>query len=190
MTSENIPKTVRKKTSVWVDAYEWDRFVRNVHDIKSSTCHFIEPYILAVSDSIEKLDSKPIIPASNINLNIDLNVQRVVRRRKKLGEAELKSVYRGDVSHCAECGSTPFYKGSHQSDPFTLVVRYLCVDCFKFSSNNGEIKFWDRLIQSKFSFEGKESRVIEKEIVKEKSRGVSLRVDVKNFKDWIGIKVL
>ena len=190
MKEENMLKVRRVKTSIYVDEQIWRDFVESVHSINSTTCHFIEPYCLSVIQGLSKLESKPILPLTNITFNMDLNVQRVVRRRKKLGEAEEKIIWRGDPSHCGECGDgVPFYVGGYRSDPFTHVKKYLCVDCFRFCSGNNELQYWDRLKVSPHGFEVKESRVVKEEIVKNKS-GVPLRVDVEDFKDWIGIKIV
>jgi len=187
--TDTLPKTIRKKTSIWVDEYEWDRFVKNCKKTPWSTCHFLEPYIRTVSEGLEGLNNRPILPTSNITFNMDLNVQRVVRRRKKLGEPEEKIIWRGDPDTCCECGGTPFYVGGYRADSFTSVKKYLCVDCFRFCSGNNELEYWDRLKVSPYYFEGKESRVVKPEIVKVGS-GIHLMVDVKDFKDWIGIRVL
>jgi len=142
---------------------------------------------MAVSDSIEKLDSRPILPTSNITINMDLNVQRVVRRRKILGDTEIKTVYRGSVDQCSECGKMPMYIGGHKADPFTYVKKYLCEECLRFANRYKELQFWDRIKSTSHYYEPEQSRVIK---TVSKSRGAGFMVEVKDFRDWIGIKIL
>lgn len=96
-----IPRVVRKKTSIWLDQYLWDRFVVWTHDRRTSTCHVLEPIIYALLEGSQKLEFSAI-PNLEMNLNVTREVQRPRRATGKATEEPLWEDW-GDHLRCYFC---------------------------------------------------------------------------------------
>ena len=88
MSTMRIPRVVRKKTSVWLDEFLWDRFVTWTHDRRTSTCHVLEPIIYALIEGSQKLEFSDI-PKLELNLNVTREVARPRRAVSKSGDQPL-----------------------------------------------------------------------------------------------------
>ena len=80
-----IPRTRRKKTSIYIDEALWDWFVPWTKDHHTSTCHILEPFLYALKTGSQKLEFSPL-PKIDLTLNISREVLRARRRERVSGD--------------------------------------------------------------------------------------------------------
>jgi len=100
-----ISRTGRKKTSIWIDAFLWDWFVKWVHKNRTSTCHLLEPFIYALKQTEDKIQDniglQTPLPKIDLTLNLTREVQRH-RRREDVGFGPVWNDW-GDHLRCYFC---------------------------------------------------------------------------------------
>lgn len=97
-----LPRVRRKKTSIYVDAELWDKFVPWCKTRHTSTCHIIEPYLYAIMKGSQKIEFSAL-PKVDVTLNISREVLRARRRERVSGEDPVWQDW-GSHLRCHFCG--------------------------------------------------------------------------------------
>lgn len=96
-----IPRTKRKKTSIYIDGDLWKDFVTWCHNNRTSTCHILEPLVYALLKGSKDVQFSAL-PKVDLTLNISREVKRARRRETVPSDAPLFQDWGSHVS-CNVC---------------------------------------------------------------------------------------